>query len=227
MFRRSKSDPSRVFKTPDEPSPPPAAPVAPPAVAAPPAAAPAPVRTEQRKTVGDEGGHEAAAAPPKAIAIREIVTMDTDKKTGVDTLLGDDTTFTGKIESRGTLRIDGRVEGEIIARDSIVIGPSGVVKANINGAVVSISGQVNGNIAATKKVELHPTAVVVGDIATAIGALTIEAGAKFDGRCAMSSDKPATAAAPAAVSRPPDAPKAAAPGLAPPSPPAAAPSVRR
>ena len=115
--------------------------------------------------------------------------MDQQKPNNVTTVLGDDVLFTGKIESRGALRIDGRVEGEIFAQDSVIVGPSGVVKANVNAASISISGQVDGSIVATKKIELHPTAVIKGDIKTAIGALTIEAGARIDGRCTMTEEK--------------------------------------
>ncbi|MCX7048615.1 MAG: polymer-forming cytoskeletal protein [Candidatus Sumerlaeota bacterium] len=122
------------------------------------------------------------------------------KKANMETILGEDAIFTGKIESRGQLRIDGRVDGEIVAQDTLVIGPSGVVKANIKAAIVSVSGQISGAIEASRKVELHPTAVVIGDISTAVGALTIEAGAKIDGRCTMTSDK---------APKPPEAPKPA------------------
>ena len=124
------------------------------------------------------------------------------KKAGVDTVLGDDTTFVGKIESRGTLRVDGRVEGEITALDTIIIGPSGIVKANIKAAAVSVSGQINGNIETTRKLELHPTAVVIGDIRTAVGALTVEAGAKIEGCCTMSSDKAGVQTAAPAAAKP-------------------------
>ena len=155
-------------------------------------------------------------------------TMDQQKTNNITTV-GDDTKFTGKIESRGTLRIDGRVEGEVVAQDSVIVGPSGVVKANLNAASISVSGQVDGNIMATKKIELHPTAVVKGDIRTGVGSLTIEAGARIDGRCTMTDEKltlekplgtpgegPALVA-PAQPSRPVEAARPATPPMAQPS----------
>jgi cytoskeletal protein CcmA (bactofilin family) len=142
--------------------------------------------------------------------------MDQERrKDGADTVLGDDTVFVGKVQSRGTLRVDGRVEGEIAAEESVIVGPSGVVKANINAGSVSISGEVNGNIAARQKIELLPTAVVKGDIVTAVGALVIQAGARLDGACSMSSDKPVAQAAKPAGPEPPKAAPAPKPAGAP------------
>ena len=125
------------------------------------------------------------------------------KKSAVDTILGSDTVFEGKVQSRGTLRIEGRVDGEIIAEDTVIIGPSGIVKANVEAAHISVSGQINGNIVAKKKLELHPTAVVSGDISTAVGALTVEPGAKIEGRCSMGIGKTAEGA----QRTPPQAPR--------------------
>ena len=105
---------------------------------------------------------------------------------GVGTVLGEDTVFKGgKIISEGTLRIDGCVEGEIEAHDSVMVGPTGVVKANIKARTVAVSGKVFGNIQASERLELQPTSEVHGDVATAAGALIIEGGAKLEGRCIM------------------------------------------
>ena len=138
--------------------------------------------------------------------------MDQQQKSAGETILGGDTTVVGKIESRGALRIDGRVEGEVVAKDSVVVGPSGVVKADVSAASVTINGQVDGNVIASKKLELQPTAVVKGDLQTVVGALTIQAGARIDGRCTMSNDKPAAAPAqPAAAASAPAAAQGGAP----------------
>ena len=148
-----------------------------------------------------------------ASADRENRMMEQKKSPGVDTILGEDTFFVGKIESRGTLRIDGRVEGEIVAQDTIIIGPSGVVKADIRTATLSVSGQVDGNIKATQKAEFHPTATVNGDVQTAVGALTIEPGAKINGHFIMADERSASPQQP----RPP---QGNAPAGAPAAPPA-------
>jgi cytoskeletal protein CcmA (bactofilin family) len=104
----------------------------------------------------------------------------------VETVLGQDSVFKGgKIVSKGTLRIDGQIEAEIEAEDSIVVGPTGVVRANITARSVAISGKVYGNINAQERLELQPTCEVHGDLQTATGALIVEGGAKLEGRCTM------------------------------------------
>jgi len=128
---------------------------------------------------------KAAAERPVSLARAEVP----PKRTGggaVGTVLGEDTVFKGgKIVSKGTLRIDGSVEGEIIAEDSVVVGPTGTVKANITARSVAVSGKVFGNIIARERLELQPTSEVHGDVQTAAGALIIEGGAKLEGRCIM------------------------------------------
>jgi len=103
------------------------------------------------------------------------------------TVIGEDTIFQGgKIVSKGTLRIDGQVEGEIVAEDRIIIGPTGCVRANLAARHVAVSGKVFGNIVAFERLELQPTSEVHGDVQTSAGALIIEGGARLDGKCIMS-----------------------------------------
>ena len=103
----------------------------------------------------------------------------------VGTVIGDDTTIDGKIHSKGTLRVDGCVKGEVKADDSVIIGPTGEVEATVEAKLVTISGKVQGNITATERLELQPTCEILGDIETAEGALVIESGARIEGRCTM------------------------------------------
>lgn len=71
----------------------------------------------------------------------------------------------GDIETEGTLRVDGRLEGNIIRASSVVIGTSGVVVGNVSAVEMVICGAVHGNIEVEKRVELESTANVVGDLA--------------------------------------------------------------
>jgi len=104
----------------------------------------------------------------------------------METVIGEDTFFVGgKIVSKGTLRIDGRVESEVQAEEAVVVGPTGSVKGNINARTVAISGKVLGHVNARERLEIQPTGEVYGDLATATGALIIEGGAKVEGRCVM------------------------------------------
>ena len=108
------------------------------------------------------------------------------RTSAVESIIGEDTSFQGgKILSKGMLRIDGRVESEIMAEDAVVVGQSGAVKGNITARAVAISGKVFGNVIAHERLEIQPTGEVHGDVHTAAGALIIDGGAKLEGKCIM------------------------------------------
>ncbi|MBN2401439.1 MAG: polymer-forming cytoskeletal protein [Spirochaetes bacterium] len=88
--------------------------------------------------------------------------------------IGEGSVFEGKFYISGSLRIDGKFEGEIKTDEELVVGPTGKVKTNIKAKSVVVSGTVIGNIAAEKEVILMETARVSGDIETPI--LTIQKG---------------------------------------------------
>lgn len=101
----------------------------------------------------------------------------------VETLIGKGTTFKGTINSGGTIRVDGKVEGEIVSKSDLVIGETGDVKANISGRNAMVAGIVHGNVSVGDKLELASSAKLFGDIKT--GILIIGEGAIFKGACEM------------------------------------------
>lgn len=94
--------------------------------------------------------------------------------------------ISGKLYFDTPARIDGQVEGEITAKDSLVIGESAVVAAQIKAASVVVSGKVSGDIVANQRIEIRPTAKVLGNITAPI--LAIHEGALFEGHCAMAAE---------------------------------------
>ena len=101
----------------------------------------------------------------------------------VNTIIGKDTTFSGTLDVSGTLRVDGVLKGEVNVTDTIAIGPTGEIDANVKTKNAVISGSVKGNIHATEKVELQAKAHITGDLVTK--SLVIEQGAVFHGNCNM------------------------------------------
>jgi cytoskeletal protein CcmA (bactofilin family) len=104
--------------------------------------------------------------------------------------------FSGKLNFKDTVRIDGRFEGEIASENTLIVGESGSVTATIKSQTVIISGEVHGDINATGQVVLHKTARVDGNIHSP--RLAMEDGAMFTGRVEMgvgksSHSKPAAA----------------------------------
>ena len=103
-------------------------------------------------------------------------------------LIGAGTVFEGKLRTPGSIRVDGRVIGEINATQNISIGGSGEVDGNMSAKNVTIGGKMKGTVLAQEKLVFESRAVVRGDIRAA--KLVIDEGALFDGKCVMSEAKP-------------------------------------
>ena len=102
-----------------------------------------------------------------------------------NTFIAKGSEFVGKLTFEGTVVIDGKADGEIFSKGTLIIGPSGDIKAKINVETVVLSGTVNGNIYAAKKIEMHAPAKLKGNIQTP--SLVIEEGVLFEGNCKMDS----------------------------------------
>lgn len=95
-------------------------------------------------------------------------------------------TLRGDIETEGTLRIDGRLEGSIRRADVVVLGTGASVVGDITAREVIVGGTVHGNVSASERVELQPSAVVTGDIEA--GAIMIHEGCSVQGRLSVNPD---------------------------------------
>ena len=100
-----------------------------------------------------------------------------------DTLVGRHTEIHGKLVLQESIRIDGRVVGNIEApRDAsntVVIGATGEVQGDILAHRVVVAGRVAGQIHALDRVELHENCMVQGDIK--YGSIAIGHGARVQG----------------------------------------------
>lgn len=91
----------------------------------------------------------------------------------------------GNVAFEGSGRIDGKVEGKITVKGSLILGEGAMISSEIEGDTVVVGGKVNGKITAHQKVQLLKTSVFTGDINTP--SLLIEDGAQFNGSCKMTS----------------------------------------
>ena len=94
----------------------------------------------------------------------------------------------GKLSFEGPAWIDGQVDGEVHAKDSITIGETAVVTAQIKAASVVVAGKVSGDIVASHRIEIRPSAKVLGNLTSPT--LVIHEGALFEGHCAMQAESP-------------------------------------
>lgn len=108
-----------------------------------------------------------------------------DKKQEVEKVLDVDASMQGTLVFKDpvNLKINGRFEGVLNTKGSLMIGEQATVNADITGESIIIAGKVNGNIVALKDLKLIAPAQVRGDITTPM--LSIAEGAIFDGNSKM------------------------------------------
>jgi cytoskeletal protein CcmA (bactofilin family) len=103
-------------------------------------------------------------------------------------LIATGTIFEGKIKTPGSIRVDGKIVGEVNATQNVSIGNSGELEGNISAKNITIGGKIKGMVIAQEKLVLETKALVRGDIRAA--KLVIDEGAVFDGKCSMAESKP-------------------------------------
>jgi len=106
-------------------------------------------------------------------------------------IIGKGTNVEGTINIDGATRIDGTVTGKLIANDTVTIGPTGIVKAEIKARSIVVGGRVEGNLIASEKVELQAKSELIGDITSK--SLLVEHGAIFHGSSKMKDSGPSSA----------------------------------
>jgi len=99
------------------------------------------------------------------------------------TLVGKGTVIEGNIETTGTIRIEGKVTGNVTSKSKVVLGPLSSVLGDILALNADIEGEVKGNLEIGELLTLKSTSVTEGDIQTS--KLVVEPGASFNGKCSM------------------------------------------
>ena len=97
--------------------------------------------------------------------------------------MGEDTVFNGSLTFDGSVRIDGKFEGKVITEDTLIVGETGHLVAEISAGIIICMGRVEGTVTASKKIEIHSTSKVIGNVQSP--ALYIELGGVMDGTCHM------------------------------------------
>jgi cytoskeletal protein CcmA (bactofilin family) len=103
-------------------------------------------------------------------------------QTEIMTIIGDDFEFVGNIKSKSTMRIEGKIIGDVIVQKGIILGEKGTIKGNVETDAAVIYGTINGNIK-SKQLEIKQTGCINGDIKTDM--LGIEMGAQYNGKLEM------------------------------------------
>ena len=115
------------------------------------------------------------------MAVKKI--LNDSRTTIPETLIPIETTFTGDIETSSSIRIDGRVKGNVKAKGNVTLGPKALIEGDVFGMSFDVAGTITGNIIAGGTVTILENSRVLGNITST--ALHIEQGASYSGKCTI------------------------------------------
>ena len=113
--------------------------------------------------------------------------MAKENHNGQETIIAQGVKVEGDFTSQGHVVIDGDVSGTVSVGESLRIGESAHIQANITAASATIAGEVRGNVRVADRLELLETSIVEGDVEAQV--LSIAPGARLSGRVEMGSVK--------------------------------------
>jgi cytoskeletal protein CcmA (bactofilin family) len=113
----------------------------------------------------------------KHVTFEEEITMSNGATQSVIT---SEVEIKGTIKSSGSVRMDGKLDGDLISQGDSILGKTATMKGNISGNNVVIEGTINGSITAKDKIEMKATARITGDIKAK--RLAVEDGVTFVGK---------------------------------------------
>jgi cytoskeletal protein CcmA (bactofilin family) len=116
-----------------------------------------------------------------------VINTSTVSKDDITGFFGQELNLSGKLVFQGAVRIDGKYEGEIEAKGTLIVGVDAVVRAEIKVDKAIIMGEVRGTVDARERLEIEGKGKIYGDIKTP--KLIVNDGAIFEGSCIMSDGK--------------------------------------
>jgi cytoskeletal protein CcmA (bactofilin family) len=100
-----------------------------------------------------------------------------------ETIVGASVNLEGNFSSKGSVTINGTVNGKVTTEKNLNVGSEANVKADLEGENVTIAGRVEGNVKAREKLEIQALGKVYGDVSAKT--LSIVEGAIFSGQSKM------------------------------------------
>lgn len=100
----------------------------------------------------------------------------------ISTIISDGCKIDGDIVSSNSIKIDGVINGNVEAKQGVILGDTGRILGNVSAGEAIIFGQIQGNIR-TQKLEIKSTGKIYGDIKT--DSIEMEFGAVYNGNISM------------------------------------------
>jgi cytoskeletal protein CcmA (bactofilin family) len=103
-------------------------------------------------------------------------------------VIGSGSTWQGNLTTDASVRLEGKVSGDIKASGTVHITDGAQVNATVHARFVIISGSFDGKLYCTERLELRPSSRIQGSITTR--SLSVGEGAFIDGEIHMTDEVP-------------------------------------
>jgi cytoskeletal protein CcmA (bactofilin family) len=114
-------------------------------------------------------------------------------------VINDRLTIRGELDTDGTVRVDGRVEGPSHRAGTLIVGTGGFVVGNVEARDVIVAGQIQGNVHAAGRIQIEAGASVLGEIRA--NSMVLLEGATIHGQVSIGATPPAAITAPTGTAR--------------------------
>lgn len=122
-----------------------------------------------------------AAAPPVAAAAAPSLSGEST--------ISADSSFDGRYESEGDLRLLGRISGEVVCRGQITVERGASANAKVQARDIVVRGMIEGEVTCTGRLEIEANASVSGKVRTAT--LVVHEGGALSGAVETTAAAPA------------------------------------
>lgn len=104
-----------------------------------------------------------------------------ETESNYDIIIGPSSLIKGDIESEGSIRVDGKIFGNIKSLGNVIISENANVKGDIYSVNAEIYGKCEGNVQVKGKINIHQNSSLIGDIVAK--SFNTKEGSLFKGNC--------------------------------------------
>jgi cytoskeletal protein CcmA (bactofilin family) len=102
--------------------------------------------------------------------------------------LGGGTVVEGTVKATNSVRVDGKIKGKLICKNTLTIGVNGEIEGDVEAKNAIVGGKIKGKIKVAEKLVLEAKSVLIGDLKAS--KLLIDEGAVFEGTSDMGKKEP-------------------------------------
>lgn len=105
--------------------------------------------------------------------------------------LGGGTVVEGTVRANNSVRVDGKIKGKLICKNTLTIGVNGEIEGDVEAKNAIVGGKIKGKIKVAEKLVLEAKSILIGDLKAS--KLLIDEGAVFEGTSDMGKKEPSEA----------------------------------